>query len=327
MSEHTAGVVVVGSFVQDHAWLCERFPATGETVRATGFNTGPGGKGFNQAIAAHRLGAPTVFLGALGEDALAAGARAFADAEGLACRWQTCAEAHTASSSILVDARGDNRIVVNLAANECLETDFIRANADAFAGRRVLLAQLETNDAAVHTALALGRDKGLRCVLNPAPVPIDFDPGLLRACDVLTPNESEFALLLRRCTASHIETDAVALLDDAMLDAQCRLLGVATIVITLGAQGCFVSHAADAPLAASDTRRCYRVAPEQVNAIDTTGAGDAFSGALAAALATAPMAPFLSLVTLARRTAALSTETIGTAPAMPRPAAIRERFR
>ncbi len=321
------GVVVVGSYVQDHAWLCERFPDTGETVRATGFNTGPGGKGFNQAIASHRLGAPTVFIGALGDDGLAASARKFAAAEGVACRWQTCADAPTASSSILVDARGDNRIVVNLAANEALSPGFVRENADAFAGRRVLLTQLETGLDAVRAALSLAREHGLRRVLNPAPVPGGFDARILAECDLVTPNETEFALLLRQCVGSMIDGAAVAALDDGTLDAQCRALGVATVVITLGAQGCFVSHAADAPLAAGDARRFYRLAPEQVNAIDTTGAGDAFSGALAAALATAPQAPFNALVTLANRAAALSTEMVGTAPAMPTPAAIARRFR
>ncbi|MEO6065650.1 MAG: ribokinase [Lysobacterales bacterium] len=321
------GVVVVGSYVQDHAWLCDRFPDTGETVSATGFNTGPGGKGFNQAIASHRLGAPTVFIGALGDDALAAAARAFAAANGVVCRWQTCATAPTASSSIIVDAQGDNRIVVNLAANEALSPEFVRANGDAFAARRVLLTQLETGLEAVRAALQLAREHGLRRILNPAPVPAAFDPAILRDCDLITPNETEFALLLKLCVGSIIDGAAVAGLDDEMLDAQCRALGVATVVVTLGSQGCFVSHAADASLVAGDVRRFYRVTPERVNAIDTTGAGDAFSGALAAALATAPQAPFHALVTLANRAAALSTETIGTAPAMPTPAAIAKRFR
>lgn len=321
------GVVVVGSYVQDHAWLCERFPETGETVRATGFNTGPGGKGFNQAIASHRLGAPTLFIGALGDDALAGNARKFAESEGVVCRWQIAPGVATASSSIVVDARGDNRIVVNLAANEALSPDFLRANADAFAGRRVMLTQLETGLDAVRTALAMAADHGLRRMLNPAPVPVGFDCSLLGDCDLVTPNETEFALLLGQCAGSMIAGSEVAGLDDATLDSQCRVLGVPTVVVTLGAHGCFVSHAHDAPLLAGDVRRFYRVAPEQVTAIDTTGAGDAFSGALAAALSTAPQAPFHALVTLANRAAALSTETIGTAPAMPSPAAIAKRFR
>ncbi len=320
------GVIVVGSYVQDHAWLCERFPDTGETVRATGFNTGPGGKGFNQAIASHRLGAPTVFVGALGDDGLGAGARQFAAAEGIACRWQTCAGAPTASSSILVDARGDNRIVVNLAANDSLSPEFVRENADAFAGRRVMLTQLETGMDAVRAALSIAHEHGLRRVLNPAPVPNAFDPRILHDCDLVTPNETEFSLLLRQF-GSMIDADAVAALDDGTLDSQCRVLGVPTVVVTLGSRGCFVSHAADAALMQGDIRRFYRIAPEQVDAIDTTGAGDAFSGALAAALATAPQAPLHALVTLASRAAALSTETVGTAPAMPTPAAIARRFR
>lgn len=322
-----AGVVVVGSYVQDHAWLCDRFPESGETVRATGFNTGPGGKGFNQAVAAQRLGAPALFIGALGDDAMATHARAFAEAEGIICLWQVCADQPTASSSILVDARGENRIVVNLAANGALGVDFVRQTSQVFVGRKVLLTQLEANLDAVRCALEIAREHGLLRVLNPAPVPADFDASLLKLCDVVTPNETEFALLLRCCADTPVDSNSIARMEVAELHAHCRRLGVPTVVVTMGSHGCFVSHADDAPLAANDQQTAYRILPEKVRAIDTTGAGDAFSGALAAALATAPEAPFLALATLANRAAALSTETVGTAPAMATPTAISERFR
>ncbi len=321
------GVVIVGSYVQDHAWFCDRFPATGETVRATSFNTGPGGKGFNQAIASHRLGAPTVFIGALGDDSLAVIARAFAERAGIDCRWQSCADQATASSSILVDGHGDNRIVVDFGANASLSAAFVSSHRDVFAGRRVLLTQLETDIGAVRAALELGRELGLLRVLNPAPMALDFDPALLGLCDLVTPNETEFATLLRAAAQTDIDPARVALMENAELHRLCRSLGVPTVVVTLGAHGCFVSHADGAALAANDQQLSYRIAPERVQAIDTTGAGDAFSGALAAALSTAPQAPFLALATLANRAAALSTETVGTAPAMPSPQAIAERFR
>ena len=86
--DRNADVMVVGSFVQDHAWLTDRFPETGETRRALGFNTGPGGKGFNQAVACLRQGVPTLFIGAIGDDHLGAIAQRFAEDEGLPCRWQ-----------------------------------------------------------------------------------------------------------------------------------------------------------------------------------------------------------------------------------------------
>src|SRR5687768_12390239 len=95
-------VVIVGSFVQDHAWLTDRFPQTGETRRALGFNTGPGGKGFNQAVACARQGVASLFIGAIGDDHLGTIAQRFGEDEGLPCRWQVRDDVATAASSIVV---------------------------------------------------------------------------------------------------------------------------------------------------------------------------------------------------------------------------------
>ena len=107
-------VAVVGSYVQDHAWLTEVFPCDGETRLATGFNTGPGGKGFNQAVACHRQGVKTCFIGAIGRDALGENAQRFAHDDKLPVQFDVRDDAPTAASSILVNARGENRIVVNI---------------------------------------------------------------------------------------------------------------------------------------------------------------------------------------------------------------------
>ena len=316
-------VVVVGSYVQDHAFLVDRFPQVGETRRAHGFNTGPGGKGFNQAVACHRQGAATVFVGALGEDRLGDIARGFADAEGLACRWQARRDAPTAASSIVVADDGSNLLVVNLAANERLDPAFVQAQEDAFAGARVLLLQLENNLDAIAAALALGTRHGLLRLLNPAPVHPQLDATLLAACDVLTPNETEFALLLERFTDTRVDAATLAARDDATLHALARRLGDGTVVVTLGSAGCFVSHGVDWR---GDAAACQRVAGERVATRDSTGAGDAFSGALAAALALSPGRPFADAVRHANRVAALSTEVVGTAPAMPTRAQVEARF-
>lgn len=318
-------VVVVGSYVQDHAWLTERFPVTGETRRATGFNTGPGGKGFNQAIAAHRQGARTLFIGAIGDDHLGRTAQSFARAEGLACRWQVCAEAATAASSIVIDCEGSNQIVVALGANECLQPAFLAEQASTWAGAGLLLLQLENNLDAITAAVDLAAAHGLRVVLNPAPVHPDLDPAVLARVDLLTPNESEFALLLERISGTRIEPARVAELSDDALHAYSRRLGVATVVVTLGAHGCFVSHGAGSAYGSGEADR-YRIAAEPVQAIDSTGAGDAFNGALVAALARAELPSFRAAVEHANRSAALSTETVGTAPAMPTLAQVRARF-
>lgn len=318
-------LIVIGSYVQDHAWLTDRFPSIGETRRALDFNSGPGGKGFNQAVAAHRQGARTLFLGAVGDDHLGRVAQSFARDEGLPTRWQIVGDASTAASSIIVDPQGHNQIVVALGANERLDPAFLDSHRDAMSGARLILLQLENNPEAIAAAVAIARALAIPVVLNPAPVRLDLDLEVLGGVALLTPNETEFALLLERVAGTVIDPARVAELSDDALHAYSRKLGVPTVVVTLGEHGCFVSHAAASPFAAGDTDR-YRVPPEAVNAVDSTGAGDAFNGALVAALIQFADRPFRDAVEHANRSAALSTETIGTAPAMPTSAQVNERF-
>ncbi len=320
MTTHTPQVVVIGSYVQDHCWATERFPAIGET-RIGHFSTGPGGKGFNQAVVCHRQGVATLFVGALGADPLADTARRYAAAEGLACHWQTVTDRPTATASIVVDAAGRNLIVVDLAANLGLDPT-VAATAIA-AGTRVVLTQLETTADVVAAALARAREIGALAFLNPAPLHPDLTPELLALADLITPNESEFALLLALLGVPD-EVSRLWDIDDLDLHALCRTTGVPTVVVTLGEHGCFVSHGRGHR---GDVAAYYRLPPEPARAIDSTGAGDAFSGALAAALAFAePATPFREAVGYANRVAAMSVEQFGTAPAMPTRAQVAARF-
>ena len=319
----SAQVLIVGSYVQDQAWFVERFPRPGETMRANRYNTGPGGKGFNQAIASARQGVATAFVGAIGRDTFGGFAQEFARDENLPCRWQVRDDQPTAASSITVNAAAENQIALILGANEYLDADFVRAQDDLFAGAKVLLLQLENNLDALAAALDLGRRHGLVCVLNPAPVHAQLDSAMLHAADIITPNETEFSLLLERFAATEADPATLAQREDAELHALARKLGVATVVITLGSRGCFVSHGKDQR---GDAVAYYRLAAEKVKAIDTTGAGDAFSGSLVAAMVLFHNAPFRNAVTHANRVAAMSTEIVGTAPAMPRFDAVVERF-
>jgi ribokinase len=319
----SASVVVVGSYVQDHAWFCDTFPQRGETRVATGFNTGPGGKGFNQALACARQGIETLFIGSIGDDALGRTAQQFAQAEHLDAAWQVHADTPTAASSIVVDARGENRIVVSLGANLRLDPAFVRSRLAGLADTRLVLCQLENNLDAVIAAFDAASAHGALCMLNPAPMHPALDLTLLDRIDIATPNETEFALLLERCGHKDIKASQLTGLDDASLHALVRRLPLSTTVITLGAQGCFVSHAHDRR---GDGLPFYRIAPETVDAIDTTGAGDAFSGTLAAALLHFDGIPFERAVRHANRAAAMSTEAIGTAPTMPTFVQIAARF-
>ena len=316
-------VVIVGSYNHDHVWRVDRFPAAGETRRGEAFLTNSGGKGFNQAMACARQGAPTAFIAACGDDAIGALAREAAQRADIHARWQVTREHATGTAAVLVDASGQNQIIVALGANEHLDPEFVHAQRDSFAGAKIVLAQLENNLDAITAALDLGKQHQLLRVLNPAPVHAQLGADLLRQADILTPNETEFALLLERFAGERIDAATLAARNDADLHTLARKLGTATVIITLGEHGCFVSHD---EARHGDVDAYYRLHSENVKAVDTTGAGDAFSGALAAALVRFDGQPFRKAALHANRTAALSTETVGAAAAMPTFEEVLKRF-
>ncbi|HRF84671.1 MAG TPA: PfkB family carbohydrate kinase, partial [Pseudoxanthomonas sp.] len=177
----------------------------------------------------------------------------------------------------------------------------------------------------IEAALALAREAGVVTLLNPAPANASSSIGLLRLADVLTPNETEFAALLARHVGERVDPESVAALGGGELHALCRkLLPHGSVVVTLGSIGVFVSHP-DAQLR-GDAQSYYRIGAESVAASDTTGAGDAFNGALAASLAAAPEEAFAVHVRFANRYAAVSTERPGAALSMPLLAEVRARF-
>lgn len=314
---------MVGSFNVDHAWTCATLPRPGETLGGS-YRSGAGGKGFNQAVAAARAGAMATFVCALGDDAGAQLARALATADGIDLRDQRSSEP-TGTAGIHVDADGRNSIVIGPGANETLSTGFIAGHAGAIAGADLLLVQFEAALDATGAALRIARDAGVATLLNPAPANAESTTALLALADIITPNESEFAALAARRLGERIDPDDVTTLPRERLHAVCRLLlPHGTVVVTLGASGCFVSHPDDA--LRGDAEAHYRISAESAKAIDTTGAGDAFSGALAAGLARAPRAPFAGHIRFAGRYAAMSTETAGAAASMPRIVDLQARF-
>lgn len=315
-------VVVLGSYVQDHCWVTETFPGDGES-RIGRFSTGPGGKGFNQAVACHRQGVRTAFLGAIGRDALGATAQAYAADNGIAAIWEERDDATTAASSILVDASGQNRIVVALGANEKLSVAFVASHRQAIHDAQVLVCQCENELAATREALATARRHGTLTVLNPAPINPRMSAELLALADIATPNETEFAFLLRHLHGRQVAPDYWELADP-LLHGLCRSTGIPTVVITLGDKGCFVSHG-DAPVR-KDGETYYRLGAEPVRCVDSTGAGDAYTGGLAAGLVLYREQPFRRAVEHATRVAALAVEKPGTAPAMPTRAEVQARF-
>jgi ribokinase len=305
-------VVVVGSFVQDLCFGCEVFPRPGETLMASSA-TGPGGKGSNQAVAAGRAGAPTLYVGAIGRDAFGRDAKAFYKSEGIAAKWAIKERHPTGSAAILVNAQGQNQILVALEANAKLSRNDLPAKALREA--EIVITQLEANLTAASAALKMGREGGALTVLNPAPMRPDFKPSILRHVDILIPNESEFVTLINRLQPAGKKklTEAALLkLPAPKLHQLCGTFGVPVVIVTLGQRGCFVSRA-DGYL---------EVPAFKVETVDTTGAGDAFVGGFAAGL----LENEGDLGAAARHgcaVAALSVTKPGTAPSMPTATAVK----
>lgn len=317
-------IVVVGSYNQDFVWRVTKLPAPGETQLSV-FSTEPGGKGFNQAVAAHRMREGVLFIGAHGEDSPGAEALRTAQRFGLDAIWQVSHGAATGTAAVLVDKRSQNQIAVAPGANAQLAPDFIAQHAVLIETAKVLLVQCEVQASASLRALALARSAGVATVFNPAPVHLELIAELLDLSDILTPNESEFSALLLATRGTTVMVDALAELDDAGLHALCRKLHSGSVVLTLGARGAFVSHAEGR--LRGDASAYYRIDVERVAAIDTTGAGDAFNGGLVAALAgTDTETAFEQQVRFASRVAALSVEKAGASNAMPTRAELIARF-
>ena len=307
----TASVVIVGSYNQDLVWRTARIPEAGET-RTGLFSEAPGGKGFNQAMAVHRLGGHALFIAALGDDALAENARRLAGAEGLACKWQVCGGQATGNAAIWLDDAGQNRILVDLAANTLLSPTHITAQAEAIRAARMLLLQQEANLAASTEALRIAKAAGVFCIVNPAPARSDA-AALHEMADVLTPNESELAALLQ-AQGETVSAELIGGLDAAALHALSRKLPCPAIIITLGARGALLSQ----------TNGFREFTPPTVSVRDSTGAGDCFNGALAAELAAGR--PLADACAFAVKAASCKVERTGAALAMPTRADIASRF-
>ncbi len=312
-------VIVVGSVNVDLVVVAPRLPGPGETVTGGDVARHHGGKGGNQAVAAGRLGAPVAFVGATGDDDFGAAARSALAAEGIDVTHLATASRPTGVALIVVDARAENLIAVAPGANAsptaASVTDALRALA--VGPGDVVLACREIPPAAVNAALARARAVGAIAVLNPAPAD-GIDAATIALADVLTPNETELALLAAASsgtnagTASANPAGATPQPEPASsVEAAARRLLAGrsagrAVVVTLGAAGALVVPAVGPPIPIP----AVRVVP-----VDTTGAGDAFNGALAAGLAAG-----LALADAARRAVAaagLSTTRPGARGGMP----------
>lgn len=282
-------IAVVGSTMIDLIAYTARVPAAGETIQGDDFRLGFGGKGANQAVMARRLGARVAMVNTLGDDVFGdMTLRNFAD-EGIDTTHVGRVPGSSGVAPIWVEPDGTNRIICVAGANDAMVPASAAAAVRALAPLRVVVGQFEIPQPVTAAAFAAAHAAGAVTVLNPAPA-ADMDPALLSATDWLIPNETEFARL------SGASTDAT----DAEIAAFAATTGT-RVVVTLGSRG--------AALLRSDGV-VRRVAPEPVQAVDTTGAGDAFVGAFAFGLASG--LPEEDAVTLGIRCATDSVRRPGT---------------
>jgi|SRR5579872_2708041 len=293
-------IVVVGSANRDLVIKADRIPAPGETVGGGLFVSAPGGKGANQAVAAARLGGDVSFVGCVGADAFGDSLTAEMAAAGVHIgHVRHDPAAATGVALIAVDAAGQNAIVVAPGANHCVTPADIDAAGAEIATAAALVVQLEIPLAAVEAAVAAAVARGVRVILNPAPMrgAGSLSRTMLAAVDVLVPNEHEAAMLL-----GQKEPDAI---DWSEAASQLREMVAGAVVITLGREGCVVADGAGV----------RQIAACPVQSVDTTAAGDCFIGALAVGLADG--LPLDDAARFATRAAALSVTRMGAQPSLP----------
>jgi ribokinase len=268
---HDYDLLVVGSANADLVVGVERRPAAGETVLGSDLTVHPGGKGANQAVAAARLGARTALLARVGDDAHGRLLLDSQRAAGVDTAGVRVGGAPTGVALITVDPSGDNSIVVAPGANARLTPGDVRAAGELLGRARVVSLQLEIPlDTVAEVARTL--PPGTRLVLNPSP-PAPLPDNVLSVCDPLVVNEHEARYILAE-TAEAAEAGEAGEAGEGPEEWARALLalGPRSVVITMGAQGALV---------AEDGADAVRVASPRVGAVDTTGAGDAFTAALA----------------------------------------------
>jgi ribokinase len=302
------GVAILGVFVVDLAFRAGNLPAIGETIAGSGFAMGPGGKGSNQAVAAARAGANVTFISRIGSDAFGELAMKTWEAEGITPRViQTTATPTGAAFIYVHETRGDNAIIVVPGAATNLCPVDIDASADAIRESRVFVTQLEQPVDAAYRGLEIARSAGGLTVFNPAPA-IKVDDALFALSDYVVPNETEAEALTGIAVA---DLAAGRRAGDALLSR-----GAGTALITLGERGALF-HSRD---------RSVHIRPFAAGkVVETAGAGDAFVGGFAAALAGG--ADPLQAARFGSAAAGISVTRPGTAPAMPQRAEIESLLR
>jgi ribokinase len=286
-------VCVVGAANIDLISYVPRLPRVGETLHGTQFRMGYGGKGANQAVMAARLRAEVTMVCKLGRDVFGEGTLENFRAHGVDTTHVTFTEdAFSGVAPIAVDPEGRNAIIIVTGANDLVSLDDLERARPAIAAAEVVICQLELPVETTLSALRIAREEGVRTIFNPAPARDDLPDELFRLSDVICPNEPETELLTGMPAGEGAARELLA-------------RGVGAVALTLGDQGCL--------LVEGDS--VTEVPVEPVRAVDTTGAGDAFVGALATFLA-AGRSP-VDAAERSNAVAALSVQGRGTQTSFP----------
>ncbi len=299
-SSATSGprIAVVGSYGAGLTMRVPRVPVAGETLSGGEYSAGPGGKGSNQAIGAARLGANVSFLTAIGDDDLGQGGRELWAAEHVdASAVVTIDGVSTMAGFIMVEPSGENRIILASGALDHLHTSHVEQFGEQLRTADLAIACLEIPVPAAVAAMRIAHDAGVRTLLNPAPAN-EIPAHAWAHIDVLTPNQTEAKILLGLAP----EADQ----SPAELATELRARGVGSVVITLGSAGCLI---------ADDYGVREVPAAEAVEVVDTTGAGDCFTAALAVALAEG--SPIDEAAAFAARASAYSVSIAEVIPSLP----------
>ena len=289
-------IVVVGSVNVDLLAQVQRHPRPGETLHGTGGQMLPGGKGANQAVAAARLGARVAMVGAVGTDVQAEAALSALREAGVDLGHVAEIEGPTGLAIVTVAEDGENSIVVIAGANDAMDAGRVRAAAEVISAARIVVCQGEIPRDGIEALPALVTGRFLH---NPAPV-MELDPAVLRASDPLVVNQHEAGLVLAQLVPGQEAPE-----DPEAVVAALRAAGIPSAVLTLGADGSLVA----------DQAGVRRIPPAPVEAVDTTGSGDAFIGALALGLARGD--DLATAARLASRVGAFAATGEGAQPSYP----------
>lgn len=304
-------LTVLGSVNADHVLNIPRFPQAGETLSGSGYQVIAGGKGANQAMAAARMGASLALIAMVGEDAFGRDMRQAFAAEGIDTgAVMTAAGRPSGVAMIQVTAEGENCICIAPESNACLTPDKLQPHLALIEQADYLLMQLETPLQTLRLAAEQAAAAATQVILNPAPARA-LDDELLALVDIITPNETEAGALTGvPVTGADSARRAAAVLHDK---------GIATVIITLGSQGAWVSSAQ------AGVTEAQLIAGFRVAAKDTTAAGDTFNGALVTCLLDGM--PLADAVRVAHAAAALSVTRYGAQPSIPQRAEVEDFLR